>query len=516
MKRLIVCFDGTWNNPEQEDNGIPAPTNVYKIHNAILDIDSGSGIKQLKYYHPGLGGEDSGIFDAIVGGAIGSGIARHICSAYHWLAKNYEDGDEIYLFGFSRGAFTVRSLSGMLNKGLLDLTTVDDKKSWQLVDIAFKKGYRNRATNVDSWADSSWAFFNQRKPLPIHFIGVWDTVGALGIPDDLELFNLFDDKNKWQFHDTSLGENIKCARHAMAIDEIRTSFSLTRWSKPNQHNNLKEVWFPGVHSDVGGGYADCDLSNAALKWMIEESTQQNLKFRDNIAQTIKDNPLGIMHNSYKGIFAKLRSRPRNVDAMVSSNKDIFHSSSLIRQVGSPIEFPPYHPTKLLALNEEVTVDIYADTHWNNTGIFLDAGCKYKFTSTGTWQDSKDTCDWKGTQNSEFTKDDVIRAAGTFLGKFEPLFKRFTKNESTDFLGTKRVEDFNWFTLVGAITNDADVKTAVNNDGSAVPHQYIDLPEHEINAIEIDSPGYLYCFANDVWSLYGNNHGSIKLTVIRTQ
>ena len=87
MKRLVVCCDGTWNNPEQERNGIPAPTNVFKIYNAIADTEKDSGIEQLKYYHPGVGGE-GGVKEKILGGAIGVGISRHICSAYHWLGRN--------------------------------------------------------------------------------------------------------------------------------------------------------------------------------------------------------------------------------------------------------------------------------------------------------------------------------------------------------------------------------------------------------------------------------------------
>ena len=118
MKRLIVCSDGTWNSPDQEDNGIPAPTNVFKFHNAIADHDG--EVLQLRYYHPGVGSE-GGIVDSILGGAVGVGISRHIQSAYHWLCLNYEDGDEIYLFGFSRGAFTARSIGGFLGRGMLDL-----------------------------------------------------------------------------------------------------------------------------------------------------------------------------------------------------------------------------------------------------------------------------------------------------------------------------------------------------------------------------------------------------------
>ncbi len=119
-KRLIVCCDGTWNNPEQEDNGIAAPTNVVKIYNAIAEADD-NDLTQLKYYHPGVGGEEAGLLGSFLGGAVGFGISREIRSAYHWLGNNYEEGDEVFLIGFSRGAFKVRAAVG----GVVELVSPD-------------------------------------------------------------------------------------------------------------------------------------------------------------------------------------------------------------------------------------------------------------------------------------------------------------------------------------------------------------------------------------------------------
>ncbi len=518
MKRLVVCCDGTWNNPEQEDNGVPAPTNVFKLYNAVAET-SPNGIKQLKYYHPGVGGE-GGIVDSILGGAIGAGISRNICSAYHWLGNNYDEGDEIYLFGFSRGAFTARSLGGFLGKGLLDLRDEKPSESWQRVKTAYDQGYRLPDAEQADWAEPSWKFFHNGNAVPIHFLGVWETVGALGVPDDLEIFNLFDDPSKWGFHHTELGNHIERARHALAVDEIRSCFSPTRWKNLRSHVDAVELWFPGVHSDVGGGYAGCELADGALLWMMDESSNngKDLSFRDGSKVTIKPNALGTLHNSYKGAFAKLRSRPRNIPAMVPANKAMFHESVLKRQEVSPIDYPQYHNTLLLEPGDFHSVDIYADTHWNYTGIYLEKGKSYTFSATGEWQDSKDSCDWRGTEDNKLTPGDIVRAASSFLGTFEGIFKKLSKNKSTDFLGTKRVERMKWFTLVGAIANDAgngneeDQVNVVENDGSPVPHQYVDLTEHEIKPLKIKAPGYLYCFPNDVWSLYGNNHGSVRLTV----
>ncbi|WOO42038.1 DUF2235 domain-containing protein [Rubellicoccus peritrichatus] len=519
MKRLIVCYDGTWNNPDQEDNGIAAPTNVVKLYNALSDSDD-QGVEQLKFYHPGVGGEDSGIIDAVLGGAIGMGVSRHICSGYYWLGKNYEEGDEIYLYGFSRGAFTARSLGGMLGRGLLNLRKLKPKAAWERVHKAYSEGYRVEKAKTTDWAESDWKFFNDGKATPIHFIGVWDTVGALGVPDDLEILNFFDNKEKWEFHDTELSLKVSHARHAMAIDEKRTSFTVTRWKNASKHPDAVELWFPGAHSDVGGGYAHSDLSNGALKWMIGESDRFGLAFRPEVIPYINANSLGVIHNSYKGLFSKLRSRPRNIPAMVEANHSQFHQSAIDRQIVSPIEYPPYHVTRILEVGESVVVPVFADTRWNPTNIFLKKGHSYTFKGNGEWQDSKDTCDWKGTQNDELTRSDIVRFGASFLGKFENIFRRLSNNKSTDFLGTKRVEHIKWFRMVGAIANDKGAgKTSgqtVGHDGSATPHQYVDLTVHQTKstALKIKQPGYLYCFPNDVWSLYENNHGSIDLTIKR--
>ena len=522
MKRLIVCCDGTWNTPDQEDNGIPVPTNVFKIFNAIADCDPDNSVEQLKYYNPGVG-SSGGIAGAALGGAIGLGISKNIRSAYHWLGSHYEEGDEIYLFGFSRGAFAVRSLGGFLGRGLLDLKGLESKETWKRVRQAYSKGYRRKKSQQKDWAEGDWKFFHDGEPLRIHFIGVWETVGALGVPDDLEILNIFEKKKNWAFHDTELGSHVRTARHAMAIDEIRSSFCVSRWSNSDLHPGARELWFPGVHSDVGGGYGDCGLSNAALLWMMDESAAKGLFFREEVRHGIQANALGVMHNSFKGAFARLRSRPRNVDAIVAENSELFHPSVFERQRVSPIEYPAYHPTRILQQGESVTVEIFADTRWNETGVFMEVG-SYVFSSTGEWQDSKDSCDWRGTEDDKLTVGDLVRGTSSFLGRFEEVFKGVTHNESMDFLGTKRVEKLKWFTLVGAIANDGGSVKVVKNDGSPVPHQYEALAAYadksregsavSYGELRVDKPGYLYCFPNDVWSLYGNNHGSIHLTIRR--
>ncbi|MBQ4831874.1 DUF2235 domain-containing protein [Pseudoalteromonas sp. MMG010] len=510
MANLIVCCDGTWNNPEQEDNAIPAPTNVVKLYHALDDLDDNNNV-QKSYYHPGLGGEKTGLKDAVLDGALGKNIKRHICSAYHWIAQHYEPGDRVFIFGFSRGAFTARSLGGMLRLGLLDFLDMDEAQCWDKTHQHFSD-YKSACENLNVTD-----FINNKEPFVVHFLGVWDTVGALGIPNDMEIFNLFDNPERWRFHDTCLGKHIKVARHAMALDEKRSSFCVTRWQGDVSHSDVKEQWFAGVHSDVGGGYSDCSLSDIALKWMLQEAQAHGLVFRDNVFAQLKPDAAGVLHNSYKGIFAKFRSRPRNVECVTPQNSEHFHPSVFERQIISPISHPKYWPTKKLAVGESVSVKVFAKQHWNRTYLFMDKDEKYSFSAQGHWQDGKDTCDWLGSEDGKLTRGDIIRFASSIWGIAERKFRQLSQNRSADFWGTKRIEHMPWFILVGCIANDAEQKTAVTNDGSPHPHQYVSLPNYQqgIKSLNVDSAGYFYAFANDVWSLYDNNQGSVLLTITRT-
>lgn len=510
MKRLIVCCDGTWNDPQQEENGQPAPTNVFKLYNAVAELGA-AGEQQIRYYHPGVGA-GGGIIDPVLGGALGVGITRQICSAYQWLASHYAPGDEIYLFGFSRGAFTARCVAGFLGYGLIDPLGLAPAEVWDRVHKAYDEGYRKRKRL--SAVNAGWDLFNGGAATPVRFVGVWDTVGALGIPDDLALLNLFDDPAEWRFHDSALGDHVLTGRHAMAIDEMRSSFCVTRWSNIGAHADALELWFPGVHSDVGGGYANTDLSAGALDWMIGEAKKVGLGFHAYAAGFIQPDPLGQMHDSYKGVFAHMRSRPRNIPAMQATST-AFHPSALARQASSPLSYVAYHPTRLLAqAGDSFSFSVFANQHWNASGLYLEPGVDYCFDASGEWLDAKDACNWKGTQDHQLTVGDIARAAGSALGKAENLYKRATANQDSDFVYTKRVEKYGWFTLVGAIANDDGSKTVVGNDGSPTPHQYAELYRHQKQSLKLRNGGYLYCFANDVWSLYGNNAGSLWVTVTR--
>ena len=517
MKRLIVCCDGTWNTPEQEENNLPAPTNVVRLYNAVAEQDA-AGNEQLKYYHTGVGTEGS-VFERTAGGMYGEGLDKNIKSAYFWLATNYEPGDAAYLFGFSRGAYTARSLGGLVGKcGLPNLRGLTPAEAWARVDAAYEKGYQKYG-KFASWRKAAWDWLPPGT-VPIEFIGVWDTVGARGVPDDLAVLNLLDAPEKWRFYDTELGDHVKLARHALASEEMRASFAPTLWTDAKGNpiyddptGRVKQLWFPGVHCDVGGGYGVTGLSDIALDWMFEEAANAGLVFGANFRQQLKPDPRGVLHDSVKGVFKALRTRPRNVPE-VNGGVGI-HPSVLDRHQNPPITQAPYHPGRKLAVNQEVTVPVYAAQHWNRTGIYLEAGAAYEFTAEGEWLDASIKCGPGGTDDGRFQLGEVAQMAGSVVGKLEGLFQKISGNKNADFVMTRRVESMPWFSLVGVIANDGlGASSNPQPDGSPSPHQTLDIGAGPCK-LKVKKPGYLFAFANDAWHFYDNNRGSVSLKVRRT-
>ncbi|MDP2226493.1 MAG: DUF2235 domain-containing protein [Moraxellaceae bacterium] len=276
MKRLAIFIDGTWNEPTQHDKGHPAPTNVFQLRSATPEIKEGSGPFQLVHYSEGVGATGNKLKD-LYEGYSGSGTSDRIKEAYAWLIKNYAPGDQIYLFGFSRGAFAVRSLGGMIRKcGILRTNSAAS------IDDAYRF-YRN--TNAKSHPDKEIATRFRgahavEQTTRIHFIGVFDTVGALGNP---LLPGLFISRFS-QFHDTTLSSTVSNAYQAVAICERRKLFLHTPWEQSlnedgtpkNPQQVLEQRWFIGAHADIGGGYHDNGLARKTLLWMAEKAHQAGL------------------------------------------------------------------------------------------------------------------------------------------------------------------------------------------------------------------------------------------------
>lgn len=268
MKRLILCADGTWNVRDQIDDvsNKRRPTNVTKTARSVLARDS-AGIDQIVYYHDGVG-THAGL-DKLTGGAFGRGIESNVRELYRFLVYNYQAGDEIYLFGFSRGAFTVRTLVGFMNRCGL----VGKGDDFYVPDI-YACYETSQGEGTAQWQAAFRKVTTVQPCPPITFIGVWDTVGALGAPGLLgRLFN----RNKYKYHDVDLNGHILHAAHAVSIDEHRGPFIPNLWTKPAGWNNtLEQAWFPGVHCGVGGGYDPDGIANEALHWVIEKAEGHGL------------------------------------------------------------------------------------------------------------------------------------------------------------------------------------------------------------------------------------------------
>ncbi len=517
MANLIVCSDGTWNTPDDMESGVPAPTNVVKIYNAVAGTDK-DGVEQKKYYHPGVGTE-GGWWNKLVGGGAGEGLDRNIKSGYHWLAETYRPGDKTFLFGFSRGAYTARSLGGLIiSCGLLDLSDpkLSTAEGWRRVDLAFAC-YRNKALSSEfnqlSFHNRPNASVSPAKSTKIHFIGVWDTVGALGIPDDMALLNLIDDPKKHSFHDTELSDSVQNARHAVAIDEHRQTFTPTLWTKAEARPDVKQVWFPGVHSDVGGGYGRVGLSDGALKWMMDEASPLGLRFRDGAKDQLRPDCHGILHDSLTGVFKALKACPRNVPNLAANSMSgQIHESALDRFKDPPIQQGEYWPTVRLDVGASKTISIFARQHWNATGLYLAEGEAYELSATGEWRDASVTCGPGGTNDGSFQIGEVAQMASSAFGTLETLFRKVTGNRQADFWWTKRIEEMPWFALVGVVADGA----GADDKGNMLPHTKFLIGDGARHTVKPGQGGYLYCFANDAWQAYRNNSGSVRLTVKRTK
>lgn len=504
MANLVICCDGTWNTPDQLDKGVLAPTNVVRLYNAVAPIDA-TGTAQSAYYHPGVGTSGKW-WDKLMGGGTGAGLDQHIMSAYQKLCHGYHPGDHIYLFGFSRGAYTVRSLSGFIATcGLLQVEGVKPADVWQRIDTLLGRGYRTKTEGRDDWDANGWAFHNAPgEQMPIRFVGVWDTVGALGIPDDMALLNLLDDRNRYTFHDTTLHASVQTARHALAMDERRASFQPTLWTGLAAGRDVQQLWFPGVHSNVGGGYHQNGLSDGALLWMIEEAKANGLHF-DKAVEQIKPDYHDMLHDSCEGIFGLLPTQPRSISHLAAEPQH-FHPSAVARQEDPPITQSPYRLARLIAPEPPLVMDIAARLPWNETGVWLEAGRAYTFTASGEWLDGSISCGPGGTADGRFQAGEVMQLLGSALGQVEGWYGTLFHNPDASFKFTKRHEQYEWFALVGAIANG----DGVDQKG------YLIKPESFLIGggctYTPKRSGYFYAYANDAWNCYGNNKGHVALRI----
>jgi len=292
MKRLIVCMDGTWQNMAVTRK----MTNVAKI---ALDIEPAvTGIQQLVYYSPGIGGEAflETTRDRFFKGAVGEGAEEAIVQAYLFLSLNYQPGDEIYLFGFSRGAFCARSLGGLVrSSGLIRRDRAHKVRegfhlyrSSEVADPTLKgrrEAFR-RENGIHANPDAKDDADKQRPP--IAYMGIFDTVVMRGLTNPGSSTTA---SKKYGFHNLKLGDHVQAARHALAIDERRNTLRPTPWTNLDSLNEnrgfnpaardapYQQKWFVGAHGDVGGGESE-ELSEVSRKWVKRGALLAGLRFSE--------------------------------------------------------------------------------------------------------------------------------------------------------------------------------------------------------------------------------------------
>ena len=287
MKRLAIFLDGTWNDPGSE-------TNVHKLYSAVA-VEGADRVQQLTYYDPGVGTTK---YQKILGGAVGLGLSENVRDAYSWLLQNYVDNDEVYVIGFSRGAYTARSLGGLIagcglaRAGapfgvdyLYDRYQLRKETALPIYRLSYIRQSGERKLTEE---EETLLKFSRR--IDIKMMGVWDTVGALGVPwTGMPLIG----RDRFYFHNPNLSKIYKNAFQALAIDEHRGAYSPTLWTlyTPNSADgqqppppemprleNVEQRWFIGAHANVGGGYPDDRLSRLPLAWLQSKSVSVGLQF----------------------------------------------------------------------------------------------------------------------------------------------------------------------------------------------------------------------------------------------
>jgi len=367
-KRLALFLDGTWN--VVADN-----TNVWRMKSLCAPTGA-DGVRQLIYYNPGVGTQFG---YRIRGGMLGYGLDDVVIESYEWLIDHYEAGDDIFIFGFSRGAYTARSLAGLIAKcGLLSPGAPLGVKQ---IYSRYRLGPEARtlwALHADQVAgtagtlsvEEQWMLKYSMR-VPIIFVGVWDTVGSMGNP----LAGLRTNVTRYLFLDTHLYLDNELAFHALALDEHRRQFEPTFWTRTIDNDAAQEArsrtleqveqrWFVGAHANVGGGYPSDVLAQAPLKWLMDKAAAHGLHFRSDF-QVDPPNPSAPIADSYASfgptllrLFSKRFYRPVGAEPAVGTKR----TTSRINETIDASVFerwrrnPAYRPPNLQAWAERFKLD----------------------------------------------------------------------------------------------------------------------------------------------------------------
>jgi uncharacterized protein (DUF2235 family) len=536
-QQIVVCFDGTWNDPTES-------TNVHRLFDAlaagpaqrrdwVLDPAAspshplatshlerrGDGL--LAFYLEGVGA--TGLHESALDGALGLGLHRRVLQAYLLLSRHYTAGDKLWLFGFSRGAWSARSLAGLLARA--GLMSPAQAAAPEAFDEAQRRWLRSKRRNEPLPEGS--AYWQAHDEQPVRLVGVWDTVGALGVP----LFNGLKaidraERQLFDFADLTLGPRVQHGRHALAIDENRHDFEPAAWQP---RNGVRQMWFAGAHADVGGGYAQCGLSDLALQWMLDEARALGLPANASALQpapapdALQDRhdesrrplwrlrpvqPRAVPDDAelHPSVFERLQRRPDWRPAALRTLPglaEFFRSPCPATERLQPLAAEP--AWQMLAVGDEQPTSAQAILAWNATGVRLRSGERFAVTvlpGHDTWHDDQVACGPEG---------------------YASLHRSQRWAE-----GARRVAEAPWFALVAAVHASPSLASRSPDEAGL----FTGLPKsvvHGVGEIDDDSQlvplgrdgtfeaacdGYLYLFANDVAWAYGNNHGALRLVVHR--
>ncbi len=314
-KNIIICYDGTSNEYSKNN------TNIVKTFESIIKDKT-----QYAFYDPGVGtfnplNIDLGLnVGNVLGKAFGVGLVKNIEDGYEYLMNNFEKNDKVFIFGFSRGAFTARSLAGMIHHfGVLE------KGSKNLIPYVSKMSNQRK---LDLAKNFKKTFCKECKP---HFIGIYDSVSSLGY---------FNGK---KFFDETLNPDVQNAYHAISIDEQRAKFKVSLWdeSKKQKHQNIEQVWFSGVHSDIGGSYKECGLSDIAFIWMMDSAIKCGLKAKEDYKKDINQNYKDKIHNSRKSFWKLWSKTQREIPKNALIHNSVLDRKNAIKSY-NPNNVKDYH------------------------------------------------------------------------------------------------------------------------------------------------------------------------------
>lgn len=578
-KNIALFCDGTGNRGDAMENGKPAATNVYKAYRAATDYPS-SGWTQTTWYDEGVGtgtsiqGQLARLFRTIANMlpyqapttvariyeqgrlalelATGTGITENITQGYRQIVHHYRPGDRIYLFGFSRGAYTARCIAGVISRcGLLRAENI--RYADEVVD-AYAFGIVRSDPDYLSPQQIDPVRFYPRGSVRIAFLGVWDTVASLGLP----LWGWW--FRKWRvartsYFDTTASSICDRVRHAISMDERRSQFFVTLFDRDpartaSNQQDVQQIWFRGSHAGVGGGYADTGLSDIPLHWMLEEARAAGLLLDPVPLPPIAPaNWLGQVHNQLQrqrawylfGTWPRWHPCPRpdggesgsspgdHFGALASSVYQRAALASQQRQERSAAAGPdgepvPLDPEEMLFLDpgESALVRARADRQWNRTGLVIEGGGLYRLRPAirkghgSFWRDKdKDPCGAEGQE-----------AGSSDLRRFLSWTRRYREP------GTR------WMELIGTVTHPRKWELREEGVGRLLRYVFWKDPEQLTRALlplgrhlalggaadgsadgvvylrNEAASGMLYLFANDAWLFYANNTGAIDLLVER--